>query len=82
MGKVERAAYLLQHSLCVCHAAGDEEATSAVFIGNEWRWRRARRVGEKSYALCAMDAQRIRDGCAADRRRLLSLLDIYVRLGR
>jgi len=55
MGKVERAAYLLQHSLCVCHAAGDEEATSAVFIGNEWRWRRARRVGEKSYALCAAD---------------------------
>jgi hypothetical protein len=58
-GEVERAAYLLQHSLCVMHVAGDREATGAVFIGGEWRSPRSWRVGEKSYALCVMDARQI-----------------------
>src|SRR5262249_50861241 len=69
-GEVERAAYLLQHSLCVFPVAGDREATVAVFIGSERRSPRSQGVGEKSYALCAMDARWMRGGSqriAADR---------------
>lgn len=55
-GKAERAAYLLQHSPRRLVAAGRGEAACAEFIWGERRWRRCRRVGEKSYALCARTA--------------------------
>jgi hypothetical protein len=73
--KAERAAYLLQHSLCRTLAAGRWEATGAVFIRRERRWRRLGRVGEKSYALCPMNARWMRS-------RSLTPISAYQRLER